>query len=99
MQRKITDQQIEEWLESPVTEYFAYLVDKQIDIAFAGRAEFLVLVDPVATHSTRCVYAGNEEAYQRVLDALREKDLRILETGDEIDESIRDLPDGRQSTH
>ena len=99
MQRKIQKQQIDEWLDSPVTEYFVKLMIGLHDLESENRSNFVLEDDPIRTHFVRARSDGSIYVLERLVASIKEKDLSDLEIGDTNDEQFGDIPDGRQGTH
>lgn len=82
--------QVEEWLESEVTQYFRGLLQAKLDDTFRQRGEVFFPYEPMKTQEGKAMLLGAESALQDILDAMDEKDFESLEIVDE--ERVRHSP-------
>lgn len=93
-------EQIEEWFESPVTEYFKRLIQRQLDSSFDSRSTAFIPGEPFKTQETISFFLGEEGAWDEVLEAFDQKDFSSLELEEEgSGEHVGDTSPGRSGTH
>ena len=93
MSKQITSKQIQEWTESPVTEYLATLVNQELEsIQDTPVTDALFYGEPVKTHENLVDLEARQMAWSE-LALLLEGDWSYFEE-EEDDEQVRSDPEG-----
>lgn len=96
----ITEKDLEEWFDSPVTQRFVKLLKERLEFTHKLRSEVFVPGKPHRTQEAKAHLLGCESELDEILEAFEKKDLEILETQEqEIAEPVRNPPVRRPGAH
>ena len=96
---RIQPKQIEEWFESPVTQYFHELLQKRLDHTFSLRAEVYFPFEPQKTQESKANLLGMEHELGMLVDAFTEQDLESLEVEEKAIEQVGNTSERGPSPH
>lgn len=94
----ITEQDFEEWFESPVTKHFVSLLEKRIEAVYQMRGDVFFPGEPNRTQELKAHLLGAESELGQLFDAFTEKDLEQLEEK-EVEQQVRNSPVRRPGAH
>jgi hypothetical protein len=94
----ITEQDYEEWFESPVTQHFVKLLEARLEAVYQMRSDVFCPGEPNRTQEVKSHLLGAEAELGQLLDAFTEKDLEQLEEK-EVAEQVRNSPVRRPGAH
>lgn len=95
----ITEKDFEEWFDSPVTKYFAKLLEQRLDAVYGMRADVFCPGEPNRTQEVKAHLLGAESELGQLLDAFTEKDISQLEEKEFDAEQVRNSPVRRPGAH
>lgn len=87
-------EQIDEWVESEVTQYFLGLLKSELDRVFSMRAEVYFPGEPFRTQEAKAMFIGQESSLKDVIEAIETKDFESLEV-EEQDEQVGNTSERR----
>ena len=94
MVQPVTQDQVTEWTESPVTQLLLYVLKQQLDETYAERSELFIPGEPNRTQEIRANLIGQEAVYKDVIE------LASGETNELIEEYIlEEWKTEAESTH
>lgn len=92
-------EQMAEWFDNPVTQYFHTLLKKRLDDVYAMRADVYFPGEPYRTQESKATLLGMEGELADWIEAFDEKDLSQLEESDVDEERVRNPSRPRPGAH
>lgn len=96
----ITEQDLKEWFDSPVTQQFVKTLKNRLDLTYRLRSEVFFPGEPNKTQEAKANLLGCEGELGELVDAFESKNLDMLEVQEtDSAEPVRNSPRVRPGAH